>query len=143
MSTANPTPPPRFQAGTQSVTVEQRPLAVAMTDGHYKRVQQRVRKEIKGTHTASIWVALALAAFGVLAALVITAAITEIPDAAKKGELEVAAWAAGGFVLAFVLVHVLTYRDAEDRADDVIAEMDTYCYRTVGQPVEAGTGNGT
>lgn len=124
------------------MTVEQHPLDVAMTDRHYKRVQDRVRKEIKGTHTASIWVALALAAFGVMATLIVTAAFAGITNATEKGKLETAAWAAGIVVAIFVVVHLVTRKEADVRAEDVIAEMDTYCYRALATPVESEA-NGT
>jgi H+/gluconate symporter-like permease len=133
----------RFQPSTQSVTVEQPQLDVAMTDRHYKRVQERVRKEIKGTHTASIWIALALAAFGVMTTLIVTAAFTEITSATEKGKLETSAWAAVIVVVIFVVVHLVTRKDGDVQANDVIAEMDTYCYRALAAPVESGEANDT
>jgi len=47
---------------TQVVNVELKLPDVAMTDEHYRRITGRIRREIKGTLTTSLWIAIALSA---------------------------------------------------------------------------------
>jgi hypothetical protein len=101
---------------------------VAMTDEHYKRVQQRIRREIRGSHTSSIWLAISLMVLGVFATLWIAVWSTN-PGGAERGKLEVAAWGCLAVASLAGFVHYRVWKDARNRAQDVIDEMDTYCYR--------------
>ncbi len=71
-----PDPPPTVPTSNvsltppaQTVTFEAHAVGVGMTEDHYEWVKTRMRGEIKGSHTSSIWLALALAALGIVATL--------------------------------------------------------------------------
>ncbi len=114
---------------------------VAMSEQHYERIQERIRREVRGTHTSSIWLALGLAVAGVGATLLVTISSATL-SAAAKGKLEVAAWACLVVTLIFMVFHFVMWHDAKNRADDVISEMDTYNYRRAEDEGSAGRASG-
>ncbi len=113
---------------TGSMPYETPTPGIAMTTQHYERIQARIRNEIRGTASSSIWLACALASLGVAAALWISALSTN-PNASSRGKMEVAAWACVALTVVFALVHWKFWEDSSKRAEDVINEMDTYNYR--------------
>jgi len=97
-----------------------------MTDAQYKRIQWRIRREMKGRFDSSGWFASAVGFLSVGATIVVTVEATSIAEAANKGKLETAAWACGLITLICLVVHFVKRADAGGRADDIIEEMDTY-----------------
>lgn len=117
-------PPP-----TQSVLVEVPVMGVAMTNEHYSWVKRQIRAEVRGAHTSSVWMALALSMLTVVGALLIV--VTSTPDlsAATKHGYEEAAWFLGVIALIFVVFHVVMRKDAGKRAEELIVEMDLHTHR--------------
>jgi hypothetical protein len=98
-----------------------------MTDEAYEHIKARIRAEISGRFTSSIWVALGLAFFAAgVSILVAIGSASSAMSAATKGKFEVATWGCGVFVLFCVLVHCLTQKDGNKRANLVIQEMDMH-----------------
>jgi hypothetical protein len=126
MSTTEPTKP---QVGVaRDLQIETRSeRGVAMSESHYRRIQTRIRRST-GSHSASIWLALALAFVGVGATIWITVfTVTLLPNA--RGQMETAGWACVVLIVVCVAAHLTTYRDRRSTADDICHEMDTYCQR--------------
>jgi uncharacterized membrane protein len=127
MSTTEPTKP---QVGVaRDLQIEARSeRGVAMSESHYRRIQDRIRRSA-GSHSASIWLALALAFFGVATTVWITVfTVTLLPNA--KGQMETTGWACIVLIAVCVAAHFTTFRERRSTADDICYEMDTYCQRT-------------
>lgn len=97
-----------------------------MTERHYSWVKDKIRTEVRGTHGSSIWAALSLSMVGVLAALVIVITSTPRLGAGTKAGYREAAWFIGIIALTFLMFHVVIRRGANDRAEELIAEMDLH-----------------
>jgi len=108
----------------QSVDVETKMPGVAMTDAHYARIKKRIRREVEGTLTTSIWVSIALASLTLAGSLLITLNSAELSDTAAA-KFEVGWLACLGFGLFCFFVHFKTREPATARADDLIDEIET------------------
>lgn len=97
-----------------------------MTDAHYKRIQSRIRREMKGRFDSSAWFASAVAFLSIGATILVTVEATSITEAANKGKLETAAWACFFATCICLAVHFAKRAESDRRANDIIAEMDTY-----------------
>jgi uncharacterized BrkB/YihY/UPF0761 family membrane protein len=100
-----------------------------MTDEHYVHIKARIRDEISGRFSSSIWFALGLAVLTAGISLLVAVEATPTMAAATKGKFEVAIWACGVLLLFCMLVHCLTQKDGEKRADLLIQEMDMHVLR--------------
>jgi hypothetical protein len=123
---------------TQQVTFESHAVGVGMTEDHYAWIKARTRDEIKGSHTSSIWLALALATLGIVATLAVTITSATL-TAATKGELEVAAWAGLLVTALLIVVHIVMWKGSDKRAAALIKEMDLHCFRVAVPPTEASS----
>jgi hypothetical protein len=97
----------------QSVSNGSRELKVpdvAMTDEHYRRITERIRREIKGSLTISLWIAIALSAVTLGVSLVITVQSASLSEGVQ-GEMEVSYWACFGFAVFCCFVHRMTAKD--------------------------------
>jgi hypothetical protein len=99
-----------------------------MTDEHYKRITDRIRREIRGTLTTSLWIAIALSALTLGASLLITVQSASLSEG-TQGEMELGYWVCFAFTGFCVFVHRVTGKDADARADDVLNEIETHLFR--------------
>lgn len=116
---------------TQSVKVEKKVPNVALTDAHYERIKERIRREIKGTLTTSFWITLALTAAALGGSFVITVNSVRLGEA-TCGQFELAYWICFAFALFCVAMHLVYHRGADKRADDVIDELEANIFRMPG-----------
>lgn len=109
----------------QAVNAELRLPDLAMTEGHYERIKTRIRREIKGTLATSFWITLGLTAVVLAVTLIITVQSTTLKEG-PQGEMELGYWICFGFAAFCFALHWRFEKNGDERADDVINELDTH-----------------
>ena len=128
-SVAGPTAARGPRAGQKhSMEVELNVPEVALTTAQYERMKQRIKREMKGTLTTSFWITLGLSALAVGASLAITVNSVKLGEA-TRGQFEVGYWACFAFAAFCTLMHFIYYKDASQRAEDLIEEIETNLIR--------------
>lgn len=112
-----------------SMEVELNVPEVALTTASYERMKERIRREMKGTLTTSFWITLAVAALGVGASLLITVNSVELGES-TEGQFEVGYWACFVFAAFCGVMHFIYFKDASERAEDLIQEIETSIIHT-------------
>jgi hypothetical protein len=112
----------------QAVNAELRLPDLAMTDEYYDRIKTRIRREIKGTLATSFWITLGLTALVLAVTLIITVQSATLKEG-PQGEMELGYWICLGFAVFCFVLHWRFEKNGDERADDVIDELDTHLIR--------------
>jgi hypothetical protein len=125
--------------GEEWLAIKRKKPGIAMTEGHYRRIQSRIKREMRGRFDSSGWFAVAVAFFSIGATILVTIEATAISNAATKGKLETVGWACVLITACCLAVHLSKRRDADRRAEDIIEEMDTYNIQVSEQVFPGGS----
>jgi hypothetical protein len=115
----------------EQVALRREVASVAMTKTHRGRLERRIRSEIRGTHQASLWVALSFGFAGVAGTLLVPAFTAIGLVSGSREGVEVAGWAAAFLAVFCIFVHFMTRQSADKRADDFLDEVNSYMVEVV------------